>query len=195
MMQVLDKRFRDPLTDHIATRSIDYQIPLMQDLCVGDVCIEFTIVATASRVPQTAQQRLLSPKCYYDIPTCYSQRTDENSVGHSNEKYVGLGTKRNPESDALNIPFHLVQANEEVNNSVQPGQKRAWSEVREAELGFSEESVARAVLAKVTELRAGCVVTDFCPLREPRAWIDRLVALMPEHIPVCQVKLFAVLSN
>ncbi|TPP62029.1 hypothetical protein FGIG_06847 [Fasciola gigantica] len=90
------------------------------------------------------------------------------------------------ESSSLNIPFHLVQAHEQL-SAVQLGKKRTWFDVRNEGLGFCEDAVAKAVLAKITALNAGCVVTDFCPLREPSAWIDRLVSFMPENIPVCQL--------
>ncbi|KAA0198044.1 Deoxyribodipyrimidine photo-lyase [Fasciolopsis buskii] len=86
----------------------------------------------------------------------------------------------------LNIPFHLVQASEKL-SPAQPGKKRTWSDIRNEGIGFCEDAVAKAVAAKVAELNVGCLVTDFCPLRQPCAWIDRLVTLMPEHIPVCQV--------
>jgi deoxyribodipyrimidine photo-lyase len=39
----------------------------------------------------------------------------------------------------------------------------------------------------IKELGFGGVVCDFCPLRIPLQWTNKLVKALPKHIPVCQV--------
>ena len=34
----------------------------------------------------------------------------------------------------------------------------------------------------------GGVVADFCPLRLPMKWLDKVVEKLPDDVPVCQVR-------
>lgn len=58
----------------------------------------------------------------------------------------------------LNIPFHLL-------------------------LGYAKDVLP----AFVVERGVGGVVTDFCPLRLPRQWVENVRERLPEDVPFAQV--------
>ncbi|TGZ75130.1 hypothetical protein CRM22_000557 [Opisthorchis felineus] len=86
---------------------------------------------------------------------------------------------------ALQIPFHLVLV-DSASSKIPSGNKRSYAAVEESD-NFYEGPVAETVVNLVQRLRIGCVVTDFCPLREPSAWVERTSRLLPDTIPFCQV--------
>ncbi|KAF5399253.1 hypothetical protein PHET_07266 [Paragonimus heterotremus] len=116
---------------------------------------------------------------------CLSSRYQADTLRHFTFMLEGL-SEVEEECNKLNIPFHLVHANTAV-STVSTGMKRTLSDTGLSEGCFHELAVAESVLTVVRNLRVGCVVTDFCPLREPTAWIETLLKLVPEEVPVCQV--------
>ncbi|KAF8566748.1 hypothetical protein P879_03086 [Paragonimus westermani] len=116
---------------------------------------------------------------------CLSPRYQADTLRHFAFMLEGL-SEVEEECNQLNIPFHLVQAKTAI-STVSTGMKRTLSDTGHSEGNFYELAVAKSVLTLVRDLRIGCVVTDFCPLREPTAWIEMLLKLVPEEVPVCQV--------
>ncbi|KAF6768672.1 hypothetical protein AHF37_09349 [Paragonimus kellicotti] len=128
---------------------------------------------------------------------CLSPRYQADTLRHFAFMLEGLSeVEESTPSDLASaslVPvsyYNNVHSNGSANtavSAVSTGMKRALSDTGHSEGCFHELAVAKSVLTLVRDLRVGCVVTDFCPLREPTAWIETLLKLVPEEIPVCQM--------
>nr|AOQ25781.1 deoxyribodipyrimidine photolyase-like protein [Actinia tenebrosa] len=69
------------------------------------------------------------------------------------------------------------------------GLKHVEKELSELDISFhlclGEPDIVLPELIK--KFNFGGVVCDFCPLRKPMQWVDKLIKALPKSIPVCQV--------